>query len=345
MSQVAKALGVRYLLEGSVRKSGERVRINAQLIDSSGGGHLWADRYDGTVHDVFELQDEVGAQVVAALSVKLGPGEREKLQKVHTHNLDAYELYVQAKATPYPPIPERIAAAREMFEEVIGLDPDFAGGYAGVSSMLGFGALWAHGDMSEVLERAAELARKAIALDETFAWSHTALGLVLIQQGRYDDAIAAARFAIELQPSDADGYAYLGLIAALAGNHEEGAAYLEQALRLNPRFIAGPYLNMLGMCRALAGDYEAAVEAFESNLRREGPVGPPAYCALAAAYEALGRCGEAMDIVARMRKSHPAFRMAGWNFLKLIRPPATRARFQELLLAVVVPAHLAEGTR
>jgi adenylate cyclase len=139
--KVAEELGVRYVLEGSVRKAGEKVRINAQLIDGETGGHVWADRYDGTVHDVFELQDEVCAKVVLALEVQLSEGEEENLQKVHTRNLEAYELFVQARATPYPPIPERINMAREMFEKVIELDPEFAGGYAGVSSMLSFGAL------------------------------------------------------------------------------------------------------------------------------------------------------------------------------------------------------------
>jgi adenylate cyclase len=110
----ARQLGVRYVLEGSVRKAGSRVRINVQLIDAVSGGHLWAERYDGTVENVFELQDDVGAKVVAALAVRLQGDENARLQRVHTHNLNAYELYVRAKSTPYPPIPERIEAAREM---------------------------------------------------------------------------------------------------------------------------------------------------------------------------------------------------------------------------------------
>jgi adenylate cyclase len=108
--EIAQRLGVRYVLEGSLRKAGARVRINAQLIDAATGGHIWADRYDGALDDVFELQDEVCAEVVAALSVELRGDERDRLRRVHTNNLEAYELYIRAKATPYPPLPERIRA-------------------------------------------------------------------------------------------------------------------------------------------------------------------------------------------------------------------------------------------
>ena len=182
LPQVAQSLGVRYLLEGSVRKSGERVRINAQLIDAITGGHLWADRFDGTIHDVFELQDEVSAKVVEALSVKLTQSEKRSLGTVHADNLEAYELFVRAKAAPYPPIPERIGAAREMFETVIEMAPDFSGGYAGAAAMIGFSALWSHDDVWRDASRAEELAGHAIAADNTFAWSYTALGLALLLQ-------------------------------------------------------------------------------------------------------------------------------------------------------------------
>lgn len=331
LRQVAKALGVRYLLEGSVRKAGERVRINAQLIDAASGGHLWADRYDGTVHDVFELQDSVGREVVAALSVQLSGDERESLEKIHTDNLLAYELYVRAKAAPYPPIPERIGAAREMFENVIEMAPDFAGGYAGAAAMLAFGALQGHGDMSDNLEKAEKLARTAIDKDEAFAWSYTALGLVLVQKGRYEDALVTAKKTLSRQPSDADGYAYLGVITALAGNPAQAVQWVEEAIRLNPRFFAGPYWNILGISHALEGNYESAIEAFETNIRQQGPVGPPVFSFLAVSHQALGHAEKASKSAADLKERFPGFRCADWNFAAAIRSSDTRGRISGLL--------------
>jgi adenylate cyclase len=320
-----------------VRKSGERVRINAQLIDAQSGGHLWADRFDGTVHDVFELQDGVSAQVVDALSVELSQSEKESLGTVHTDNLEAYELFVRAKATPYPPIPPRIAAAREMFETVIEMAPDFAGSYAGAAAMTAFGALFSHKDESDAAARAEAMSRRAIALDGTFAWSYTALGMALLLQRKYDEAVAAARETIGRQPNDADGYAYLGLITAVAGDGAEGARLVEEAIRLNPRFFAGPYWNILGQARAFAGDHAGALEALETNLRQGGPVAPPAYCSRAVAYAARGDLERARAVAAEMMAGFPDFRLTGWNLLELFRDPAGRKRYRDHAVAAGIP--------
>jgi TolB-like protein/Tfp pilus assembly protein PilF len=333
----ARRLGVRYVLEGSVRKAGSRVRINVQLIDALSGGHLWADRYDGTVENVFELQDDVGAKVVSALSVRLQGDETERLQRIHTHNLNAYELYVRAKATPYPPIPERIDAAREMFEQVIEMDPDFAGGYAGVSWMLGFGAAWGHFDAGETADRAEELARRAIGVDDSFGWSYTALGLALSLQGRYEEAVAAADEAIARQPNDADGHAFRGLILAFSGHPELGIEPIERAIRLNPQFINGPYLNMRANISLIAQDYDGAVQSFEENIARHGPVGPPALAWAAAAYWALGRPEDAARAAAQLAARFPAFRLENWNFFKLLRRPEDCRRIHDLMRAAGVP--------
>lgn len=313
------------------------MRINAQLIAAATGGHLWADRYDGTVHDVFELQDEVGAKVVSALSVQLTVGEQESLRKVHTQNLDAYELFVRARATPYPPVPDRINAARKMFEQVIEMDPDFAGGYAGVANMLAFRNVFAHGLDSAIVERAEERARKAIDLDPTLGWSYTGLGLSLILQEKIEDGITAAREAIRRQLGDADAHAFLGMFLGVTGNPAEGVACIELAIRLNPQFVNGPYLNQLGQIHAFGGNYEAARDAIELNLERKGPVGPPAQASLAAAYQGLGQTEKAREVVAQLIESTPDFRLAGWNVLRLVRPPEARDRYVGLLRAAGVP--------
>ena len=335
--EVARRLGVRYVLEGSVRKVGSRIRINVQLIDALSGGHLWAERYDGTVENVFELQDDVGAKVVSALAVHLSGDERERLQHVHTRNLDAYELYVRAKSTPYPPIPERLDAAREMFERVIELDPDFAGGYAGVSWVLGFGVTWGHVDAGETVARAMALARKAIEVDDAFGWSYTTLALALQLQGKHEEALAAADEAVARQPNDADGHAYRGFILALAGRPKLGLEPVERAIRLNPRFINSPYLNLRTCIMLLAQDYDGAARSYEENIGRHGPVGPPVLSWAAAAYWALGREDDAGRAAARLATRFPAFRLENWNFFKLLRFPDDRQRIHDLMRAAGLP--------
>jgi adenylate cyclase len=328
---VATELGVRNVLEGSVRKSGQRVRINAQLIEAETGGHLWADRYDGSVDDVFELQDEVCAKVVSALSVQLTSSETDSLKTVHTNNLDAYELYVRARATPFPPVPDRIESARKMFAQVIELDPEFAGGYAGVSAMMSFAAMWSHTDPTEIVDQALAMAQQAISVDETFGWSYTALGMALMHRHQYADAIAAAREAITRQPSDADAHVYLGLILGLDGQYAAAIDAINQAIRLNPLFFNGPYLNCRGQTQLLAQDYVAATDTFRENVERNGPVGPPALCWGAAAYAALENKQEAERLTARLTEGFPGFTMTNWNYLSLIRDAGARDRVVGLM--------------
>jgi TolB-like protein len=335
---VASELGVRNVLEGSVRKSGQRVRVNAQLIEAATGGHLWADRYDGSVDDVFELQDEICAKVVGALSVRLTSSETDNLRTVHTSNLDAYELFVRARATPYPPVPDRIESARKMFAQVIELDGQFAGGYAGVSIMMSAHAMWTHDDPTEIVEQAFAMAQKAISVDETFGWSYTALGLALMHRHQYADAIDAAHKAITHQPNDADAHVYLGLILGLDGQYAAAIDATNQAIRLNPLFFNGPYLNVRGQTQLLAQDYDAAIETFRENIERKGPVGPPALCWGAAAYAALGAERDAAELTARVVENFPGFTMTNWNYLSLIRDVDVRDKVIGLMRDAGVPS-------
>ena len=334
---VARRLGVRHVIEGSVRKVGSRVRINVQLIDGATGGHVWADRFDGSLDDVFELQDSVCARVVEALSVRLTPEETWRLAEVHTRNLDAYELYVRAKATPYPPIPDRIAAAREMFAQVVELDPDFAGGYAGLAWMTGFAGVWAHGNRAEMGAKAEALARKAIAVDDSFGWGHTVLGLASLVQRRHDDALAATRRGIELLPNDADAYTFHALISSLGGDTLVALEAIATAIRLNPQFINGPYLNVRAQAHFLNGDYAAAIASYEANVARGGPVGPPALCWAAASYHAVGDTAGLARTLDHLAKRFGAFRLQGWNFLTLFRETSEGVRIHGLMQAAGVP--------
>ncbi len=327
----ARQLGVRHVVEGSVRKSGSRARINVQLIDATTGGQVWADRYDGSIEDVFELQDSVCAEVVSALSVRLTQQEANLINQVHTRNVDAYELFVRAKATPYPPIPERISAAREMFERVIKMDPEFAGGYAGSAWMIGFNAIWGQGNRTELAAEAEALGRKAIAVDDSFGWSHLALGMALWPQGRFDEAHDELMRALELLPNDADAHAFCGMMAGVTGDRIKGMEALDAAMRLNPQFINGPYLNLMALLKFLDGDFAGTIEAHEANVARGGPTGPPALAWSAAAHHALGNDQAAAAAIARLRQRFPGFSLKQWNFFGLFPKAEDADRVRRLM--------------
>ncbi len=335
---IAAELGVRHILEGSVRKAGNRVRISAQLIEAESGGHVWAERYDGMLDNVFELQDEVCSKVVSAMSVRLTQSEALVVARVHTRNVDAYELFVQAKATPYPPIPARIQAARGLFERVIDMDPEFAGGYAGLSWMIGFGAIWGHQDGAALGRKAEALARRAIEADEQFGWSYLALAISLAAQSRMPESLAASRKCRELLPNDADAHAFLAMLLSVDGQFEEASATIDRAIRLNPLFINGPYLNVKSQILCLSGDFRASIRAFDANVAQGGPVGPPAYCWSTAAHAGAGQDEEAARITAELRERFPDFRLDGWHFLSILTSGALREQFKTLLLAAGVPA-------
>jgi adenylate cyclase len=334
---IARELGVRYLLLGKLRRSGSRVRINAQLVDSHNGNEVWAERYDGSLEDVFELQDEVCAQVVEALSVKLSRQESANLRRVHTANLDAYELFVQARSTPYPPIPERIFSARDMFARVIELDPAFAGGYAGVAAMLSFINTWGSDRDSAAIREAIELAEKACSVDDSFGWSHVALGVALLANREHDASIEAILRGIEREPNDAEAHAMLSLTLCLAGRYDEAGRSIDQSIRLNPQFVYGPYLNIRGIGQLLYGNCQAAVASFQENENRQGPVGPPALGLHAAALQELGRQEELELRIERLKQRFPAFRLQGWIFPDLIVGADVRERVLEQMQKAGVP--------
>ncbi|NIQ39605.1 MAG: tetratricopeptide repeat protein, partial [Proteobacteria bacterium] len=203
VDQVGRDLGVRYVLEGSVRKAGGRVRISAQLIDTTTGGHLWAERYDRELQDIFALQDEVTQKIVTTLAVKLTQGEEDRLTRRDTDNLEAYDHILRGLDHYYRFSKDSILQAREMFEKAVDLDPD----YALAHSRLGWTHLreWSFGwrQDPQSLERAFELAQKAISLNDSLADAHELLGEVYLWQKRHDQAVEEMKKAIALGPNNA----------------------------------------------------------------------------------------------------------------------------------------------
>ncbi len=309
LQQVGRELGVRYVLEGSVRRAGDRVRITAQLVDARTGYHLWAERYDRDLKDIFALQDEVTQKIVAALKVKLTRGEMELLERKYTDNPEAYDCYLRGWDYCLCFTKEANAKAREIYERAIELDPEYALAYVGLAwthlNEWSFG--WTQDPSS--LELAFELAKRAVALDDSLPGAYMILGNVYLWKKQHEKAIAEAQKAISLNPNDADSYALLGHILNFAERPEEAIEVTEKAMRLNPHYPVF-YLFNLGHAYRLMGRCAEAMAAHKRALARN-PDFMPSHLQLASIYSDLGREDEARAEVAEILRINPDFTLEG----------------------------------
>jgi adenylate cyclase len=305
LEDAARELGVRYVLEGSVRKAEERIRINAQLIDVANGYHLWAERYDRDLKDIFALQDEIVAQIVAALEVQLTEDESEILARRFTDNVEAYDLYLQGYDLYRRKSKETVYRARELFEQAIGHDADFAAAYARLSHthLHAWHAGW---EGPEALDRAVELAEKAVALNESSPEAHEQLGFMYLQRKQFDAAIREVERAIALDPDYAKGYARLGEVLAFAGRPEETAPLVERAMAMEPYVWAPWYQWILGLAYHGMGEYDRAIEALRRCLA-DDPKFYPAHVHLTAVYGELGKTDEARAGAGKVLEQDPKF--------------------------------------
>lgn len=303
--QVAEELGVRYVLEGSVRKAGERVRITAQLIDATTGGHVWAERYDRELKDVFALQDEITQQIVVALKVKMDEAEQERVLRKDTGSLNAYDYVLRGRWLANHYTEKENAQAKLMYERAIELEPEFASAYAnlGWTYYMDWVMQWSQDPRS--LERFFELAKRAIALDDSLSIAHKLLGHVYLWKKQYAQAITEKQRAIAIDPNDADGYAELGDALIWARKPEQGIALIKKAMRLNPHFPVY-YLFALGSGYIFTEQYEEAVVAHERALTRN-PDFLGSHLALAFIYSTLGREEEARAQVAEVLRISPGY--------------------------------------
>ena len=302
--EVSRKLGVRYLVEGSVRKAGNRVRINAQLVDTTTGGHVWAERYDRELQDIFALQDEVTQKIVFALKVMLTPEEQTRFRQAPTDNLDAYDALLRGQAYMWRSR-EANVQARQLFEQAIALDPQYAAAYAVLSwtYFVEWGFQWSQDP--QLLAQAFAVAQRAVGLDDSLPLAHTMLGVAYLWQKQHEQAIAEGERAIALGPNYADGYAWLGSTYNVAGRPEEAIEVVQQAMRLNPHepFY---YLAILGSTYRMMGRHEEAIAALKTVLCRN-PNYVPAHVQLVAAYSELGQEAEARAGAAEILRLSPNF--------------------------------------
>jgi adenylate cyclase len=337
IQQVAEELGVHYVLEGSVQRSGDNLRITAQLIDALGGHHMWSERYDRELKHIFALQDEITLKIIAALEVKLTAGERARLRAKGTENLQAYLKYVQALEPFYTVTKEGNAQARLLLEEVIALDPEFPAAYALLGSTHFMDVpLGSSKSPRESINQAFELMNKAITLDDSYASAHSILGwLYILKERNYDKAIAECERALDLAPNLDISNIWMGLVLTYAGRHEEAVRYCEQALRLNPIPPAWNF-RALGWAYFGAGRYEEAIAAHKKGLQRT-PNDILTNEALTVAYSWAGRLEEARAQAAEILRINPKYSVEQRAKRSLYKNQADRDRYLDGLRKAGLP--------
>jgi adenylate cyclase len=267
LQAVGKELGVRYVLEGSVQKAEERIRVVTQLIDTTTGGPLWSQRYDRPLHDLFALQDEIVQKIVTTLQLQLTLEEQGYVVRKHTDNLEAYDAFLRGWEYHFRFTKEAHAQARQLFEKAIALDPQYAEAYAllGYTYWIEWVFRWSADP--QTLERMLEMAQKALALNDSLPTAHSLLSYVYTQQQQYDQALAEGERAIALDPNDAESYAGQAQVLNIAGRPEEALQSVAQAMRLNPRCPPWYLLN-LGWAYRMTGRYAEAVATQKEVISR-----------------------------------------------------------------------------
>jgi len=308
VKRIGRELGVRYVLEGSVRKAGQRVRITAQLIDALSGTHLWADRFDGALEDVFELQDKVALSVAGIIEPTLRQAEVERARRKRPESLDAYDLYLRALPFAYTSMPEEADKALGFLEQAIRLEPDFAVGHAMIA--------WSHeqrylrgGLLEEAKAKALRHARLAIAAgsDDVTALAIAGLVIGFLDPRDYTTALDAFDRSLALSPSSALALGFSAVTRAWRGESEIAIEQAEQALRLSP---FDPLSNIRHMAIAIAhfvaGRFEEAAAAANRAAQAHPRFSPP-YWMRAAALARLGRIDEAEAVAQQLLKVQPQF--------------------------------------
>jgi len=335
VQQVAEELGVQYVLEGSVRKAEDQVRITAQLIDALSGHHIWAERYDRDLKDIFAVQDEITKEIITALQVELTEGEQALVYGRGTNNLEAYLKVLQAAQVGRRLNQEDNLKARRMAEEAIALDPNYASAYRELGATH-LREVWLRITKSprDSLRRAAELAKKALALDESLPPAHTLLGQVYLLSRAFEKAIAEGQRVIEIDPNGAESHWFLGMALTFAGRPEEAIQSLEKAIRLNP-FAPSHYLHIRALSHWYLGQYEEAIEWGEKAVKRT-PKDQLSHLVLTMSYSSAGREEEARAQGAKVLKINPKYcvRRGGVDRFK---DPGVTERFKNALRKAGVP--------
>jgi len=285
---IARELNVSHVLEGSVQKSANRVRISAQLIDANSNSQLWGEQYDGSLDDVFALQDEISQKIISSLQVNLNVAEVKRLASSHVPVKEAYDYYVRGKYAVHPPTSEHLREAKIYFNKAVELDPEFAGGCAGlalVSAYEGFFGRVSNTESGQQQDKGMTLAKRALSLDPNFGWAYVSLAMKHLVEGNHDLAVEAIKSGLAISPGDADLNAYTAYMSIWLCQGAEACKFIEIARRLDPHHAT--YRIYHAYAQFVLGDYSAVVDLIENQV----PVdrySPMSFMFLIAAHIRLG---------------------------------------------------------
>jgi TolB-like protein/DNA-binding SARP family transcriptional activator len=335
--QVAEELGVRYVLEGSVQRLEDRVRINAQLIDAVEGYLLWANTFDREMTDVFALQDEIILEIITALQVEMTEGEQDRISLIHgTKNLQAWVTAGQALHYLRRLTRADTVKARDLYRRAALMDPDYPGAWAGLA--------WTHfidvrfgwtGSREDSIVTAATLAQKTLALDPNRPRTYALLAGVQLLQGNHDEAVALGERAVALSPNGADVTALLGLSLTFTGDPKRAIALLRRAMRLSP-YYPDWYRWVLGRAYRLAGRYNDAISAL-TPVTTGGDRSLAPHVELAATYSQLHRISKARAEARRVLSIDPDFSTRLWTAVPPFKDPSLAQHEYDLLRRAGLP--------
>jgi adenylate cyclase len=306
VQEIGRDLGVRFVLEGSVRKAGNRVRITAQLIEAGNGGHLWAERFDRDLTDIFSTQDEVVEKIVGALAVTFTRGEQQRLHRRGTASVEAYEAWLRARALLTRGTRESVAQAKAMYRRAIEIDGNFPAPHAGLAlaGISDYSSGWA-ADPARELDEAETWARRALELNDQDPVGHMALGNVLLWRRNHERAITEFRRMIELDPNFAQGHSATGMALMYAGRSADALQPIATSMRLDPHYPP-VVLHFLAQANFSLGQYEVAAQLLRDRIARN-PATESSRMLLAACYGHLGRLDDARATWAEVLEINPDF--------------------------------------
>jgi len=305
VKQVGRELGVRYVLEGSVRKSGNRMRITGQLVDTATGAHLWADRFDGAVEDIFELQDQVTARVLGAIAPKLQQAESERASRKAPQNLDAWESFVRAMSLYSLHSNSSTSEAIGMLDRAIALDPSYAQAHGLRAVCFAWRVIQGWENRDTAFAEAAESIRRAFASDAHEPWAFIAQGFIAASKRQDSEIVSAYSQAVEASPNFAYAHGLLGAAHALGGRPDQAIDCIDRAVRLSPRDIFGDEYHLFyAFAHFQAGRYAEAAASAERAIQQR-PEHPVLYIMGAAANALAGEIGKSRELIGQLSKLVP----------------------------------------
>jgi adenylate cyclase len=328
LKSVAEALRVRYVVEGSVRRAGDDIRINAKLIDAETGVHLWVERYDRPIQDIFAVQDDVTRNIVTALALTLTDEEKKRVARRYTRSIEAYDLFLRGQSFYARSTEEDNARARTLYLRAVEIDPAFARAHAAVA--LTHTEDFRHGwgaDSAQSIRQAIARARHAVALDDTIPQTLWALGYVHVSNRQIAEGAAAAERATALDPNNADAHMTLAYARVYQNRPQDAIALVRKAMRLNPHYPS-QYPSILGRAYYHLGQYEQAAETLRHAVELN-PNRTPARLYLVLSYVALGKLEEASWEAGEVLVNTPGFSADSVNQILPVSDSRELARMQD----------------